>query len=181
MQLKGMNGLARSTGGAVDRAREDFLAGAGLAGEEDRDVGGRDAPGNREQLGHLLGHPEAAVGLERVGGPQGGALLLLAAIAVERDGRLDQLADGDAGAAVGERGCSSATISHCLVAVGAAGDARRSPGLRRFDGLRVRPATVATARCCPRLARSAPAVTAPLAPGVRRPLVRVREDSLPAR
>ena len=44
------------------------------------------------------------VAVERLGGPQRGALLLLAAVAVERHRGVDQLADGDDGAAVVELG-----------------------------------------------------------------------------
>src|SRR5262249_24084168 len=95
--VEGDEGPAAAAGGAVDRAREDFLAGAGLAGQEHSDVGGRDAARDREELGHLLRDPEAAVGLERVGGPERGALLFVAAVPVERDGGVDELADGDAG------------------------------------------------------------------------------------
>ena len=84
-----------------------------------------------EQLGHLLGHPQAAVGLERVGRPQRGALLLLAAVAVEGDGGVDQLADGDAGAAVVEGGRSSAMISQRFVAMDAADDVQAVAAARR--------------------------------------------------
>ena len=91
--------------GAVDGAREHFLAGAGLAGEEDAKRGRRDAARDREQLGHLLGDPDAlGVAVERLGGPQRGALLLLAAVAVERERGVDQLADRDQRAAVFELG-----------------------------------------------------------------------------
>ena len=125
----------------MDRAREHFLAGAGFAGEEHADVGGRDAPGNREELGHLFGDPEAAVGLEGVGGPERRALLLFAPIAVEGDGGVDQLADGDAGASVVEgRASESATIIPGLVAMDAAGDGEAVAGLgRRGQGLRIGP------------------------------------------
>ena len=92
-----------AVGGAVNRAREHLLAGAGLAGEEDGERGRRDAPGDVEDLGHLLGGPDAlGVAVERLGGPERGALLLVAAVAVEREGGGDQLADGDEGAAVVE-------------------------------------------------------------------------------
>ena len=66
---------------------------------------GRDAAGEREELGGLLGDPEAlGVALERLGGPQRGALLLVAAVAVEGEGGGDQLADGDERAAMIELG-----------------------------------------------------------------------------
>jgi hypothetical protein len=126
--VEGDERLAGAAGGAMDGARQHFLAGAGLAGEEDGDVGRRDALGDRQQLGHLLGHPQAAVGLEGVGGPQRGALLLLAAVAVEGDGGVDQLADGDAGAAVVEVGLSSATISQVSSRWTPQVMRRRSPG-----------------------------------------------------
>ena len=58
-----------------------------------------------QDLGHLLGDPDAfGVAVERVGRPQRGALLLVAAVAVEREGRADQLADGDQRAAMFELG-----------------------------------------------------------------------------
>ena len=105
------------------RAGEHFLAGAGLAGQEHRDVGAGDAAGDRQQVGHLLGDPQAAVGLQGIGRPQRGALLLLAAVAVEGDGRLHQLADGDGGAAVGQAGPQPGDDFPALVAMAAADDA----------------------------------------------------------
>ena len=125
----------------MDGAREHFLAGAGLAGEQDADVGGGDALGDREQLGHLLGDPEAAVGLEGVGRPERGALLLFAPVAVDGDGGVDELADGDAGAAVVEGGPELGDDLPGFVAMGAAGDVQPVAGLRgRLDGLRLGPA-----------------------------------------
>ena len=90
----------------MDDAREHLLAGAGFAGEQtatDR----RDAPGNRQQLGALFGGPDAlGVAVEGLGRPEGGALLLVAAVAVEAARRGEQLADRGDGAVVlqvGER------------------------------------------------------------------------------
>ena len=101
---------------------------------------GGDAPGDREQLGHLFGDPEAAVGLEGVGRPERGALLLLAAVAVDGDGGVDELADGDAGAAIVEGGAQFGDDLPGLVAMGAAGDAQPLAGLRRgVDGLGLGP------------------------------------------
>ena len=54
--------LERAVGavrGAVDDAREHFLAGAGLAGEEDGDWCAGDAAGDAEQVGDLFGDPDA--------------------------------------------------------------------------------------------------------------------------
>ena len=113
-----LRGAARR---AMDRPREYFLAGAGLAGEQDGDVGGRDALGDGEQLGHLLGHPEPAVGLEGVGGPQRRTLLLFAPVAVDGDGRVDELPDRDAGAAIVESRAELGDDLPGLVAVLAAG------------------------------------------------------------
>ena len=101
---------------------------------------GRDALRNRQQLRHLLGDPEPAVGLEGVGRPERGALLLLAAVAVDGDGGVDQLADRDAGAAVVEGRAELGDDLPGLVAVHAAGDAEPVAGLRRGgDGLRLGP------------------------------------------
>ena len=87
------------------RAREHFLAGAGLAGQEHRERRRGDAARDREELGHLLGGPDALrIAVERFGRPQRGALLLVAAVAVEREGGGDQLADGDERAAMLELG-----------------------------------------------------------------------------
>ena len=126
--------LLRAPGRAMDRAREHFLAGARFAGEQHGDVGRRNAARDRQQLGHLLGHPEAAVGLEGAGGPEGGALLFVAPIAVEGDGGLGQLADGDGVAAVGEGGFDVGDDLPRLVAVGAADDAEAAVGVRRGAG-----------------------------------------------
>ena len=85
-----------AVGGAVDGAREHFLAGAGLAGEEDRQRRRGDAAGDAQDLGHLGRGPDAfGVAVERLGGPERGALLFLAAVAVEREGGANQLADRD--------------------------------------------------------------------------------------
>ena len=110
------------------------------------DVGGRDPLRDREDLGHLLGDPEPAVGLERVGGPQRGALLLLAPIPVDRDGRVDELADGHARAPVVECRAQLGDDLPGLVAVDAAGDAQPFAGLLRgLDRLGLGPAAGASA------------------------------------
>ena len=124
---------------AVDGARQHFLAGAGFARQEDGERRRGDAARDAEQLGHLLGDPDAlGVAVERLGRPQGGALLLLAAIAFERQGGADQLADGDEGAAVVELGARLDDELPGLVAVAAerdgvelVGRARPRPPLRR--------------------------------------------------
>ncbi len=86
---------------AVNRAREHFLARAGLAGDQDRQRARRDSARDAEHFGHLLGRPDAfGVALERFGRPQRRALLLVAPVAIERQRRGNQLADGDERAAV---------------------------------------------------------------------------------
>ena len=89
--------------GAMDHAREHLLAGAGLAGEEDRQ-GARGQPaGEVHELDGLLGDPQAlGVALEGLGRPQRRALLLVAAVLVEGAGGGDELADGGEGAAMVE-------------------------------------------------------------------------------
>ena len=92
-----------AVGRAMDDAREHLLAGAGLAREQDRDRCGGDAPGDREELGGLLGDPEAlGVSVEGLCGPQRGALLLVPPVVFERARRRDQLADGGEGAVMVE-------------------------------------------------------------------------------
>ena len=130
--------------GAVDRAGEHFLAGAGFAGQEHRDLGLGDPPGDRQQLGHLLGDPEPAVGFERVGRPQSGALLLFAAVAIQSDGGLDQLAHRDGGAPVAEAGFRLDDDLPVGIAMCAAGDDESIAGIvgRGHGGLLVPPASV---------------------------------------
>ena len=90
----------------MDDAREHLLAGAGLAGEQDRQRGsGRCCRAMLEELDRLLGDPQAlGVAVEGLGRPQRGALLLVAAVAVEGAGGGDQLADGGERAAMIELG-----------------------------------------------------------------------------
>ena len=64
VQLNGTNGFCGAVGERVDRARQDFLAGAAFAGDENADVGDRDAPGDGHQLAHLAGHDRLSA-LER--------------------------------------------------------------------------------------------------------------------
>ncbi len=60
-----------AVGGAVDRAGEHLLAGAGLPGDQDGQGNRRDAAGGRQQLGALLRRPDAfRVAVERLGGPE---------------------------------------------------------------------------------------------------------------
>jgi hypothetical protein len=62
----------------VHHAGEHFLAGAGLAGDQDRHVGGRDAANGGKQPLHLLGEEESAgLLLGRARRPQRGAASLL--------------------------------------------------------------------------------------------------------
>ena len=71
----------------MDRPGEDFLAGARLAGDEDRDVGRCDAARGVEDALHLLGEEDgSALTLDGVGRPQRGAIPLLLAGALERKG-----------------------------------------------------------------------------------------------
>ena len=76
--------------------REHLLAGAGLAGEQDRQRASRRCAGRCDRSSaDLLGDPDAlGVAVERLGRPQRGALLLVAAVAVEGVRACDQLADG---------------------------------------------------------------------------------------
>ena len=68
--------------GAMNHPRQHLLAGAGLAGEQDRQRRRGDAPGDGQDLRRALRDPEAlGVPFERLGRPQRGALLLVAAVA----------------------------------------------------------------------------------------------------
>ena len=65
----------------------------------------REAAREVDELDGLLGHPQAlGVALEGLGGPERGALLLVAAVLVERAGGGNQLADGGQRAAMVELG-----------------------------------------------------------------------------
>ena len=80
---EGRGGAGRA---GVNRSREDFLAGAGLAGDEDRHVCGGDAARGREEGLHFLGEEDGvALILNRVGRPQRGAAALLFARPFERE------------------------------------------------------------------------------------------------
>ncbi len=62
----------------MNEAREDFLAGARFAGDEDRDVGRGDAARGGEKGLHLLGKEECAgFCLDGVGRPERGAVAFL--------------------------------------------------------------------------------------------------------
>ncbi len=101
--VEGLQRAVGAVGGAVDRAREHFLAGAGFAGQQDGHLAGSDASRDGEELGALLGGPDAlGISVERFGGPEGGALFLVAAILVEAAGGRHELADGGDGAVVPE-------------------------------------------------------------------------------
>ena len=94
MQLKGMNGLAAG-GEGVDRAGEDFLAGAALAGDEDVDVGRPDPPREADQLAHVAGDDGVAVlGRQFFDGPQRGALFAFGAGAFEVVDGVEEEGDG---------------------------------------------------------------------------------------
>jgi hypothetical protein len=116
----------------MDDAGEHLLAGAGLAGDEDGERCGGDAPGDGEDLGCLLGGPDGlGLAVDGVGGPERGALLLVAPVAVERDGGGQQLADGGQGAAVVEGGPGTDEQVPVFVAVQSDG---LQVGLRRTGG-----------------------------------------------
>ena len=105
VQLNGRNGLLGAIGGAVDRARQHLLPGAGFAGEEYGQRRRRDAAGDADRLGHLLRGPDAVgIAVEGVGRPECRALLLVAAILIERDRGGQQLPDCGEGAVGVDRG-----------------------------------------------------------------------------
>ena len=61
----------------MNGAGEHFLAGAGLAGDEHRHVGGRDAAHGGEERLHFLGEEDrVALVFDRIGRPQRGAAAL---------------------------------------------------------------------------------------------------------
>ena len=92
-------------GRAMDEAREHLLAGAGLAGEQDRQGTRGQLPCELDELDRLFGNPQAlGVALEGFGRPQRRALLLVAAVTVERAGSGHELADGGERAAMIELG-----------------------------------------------------------------------------
>ena len=66
---------------------EDFLAGPGFAGNEDGNIGRRDAACDVEDGLHLLGEEDgAALTFDRVGRPERGAIALFFAGVFEREG-----------------------------------------------------------------------------------------------
>jgi hypothetical protein len=78
----------------VDEAGEHLLAGAGLAGQEDREGTVGEPAGESNELDRLLGNPEAfGVGVEGFGGPEGGALLFVATVLVEGEGGAYELSN----------------------------------------------------------------------------------------
>ena len=126
----------------MNGAGEHLLASAGLAGEQDgqRRVG--DAAGDAQELGRLFGGPDAlGIVREGLGRPEGGALLLVAAVLRQGDRRGDQLANRGKGAAVVERGLRARQELPGLVAVDAdVHEVIRSGDLDRGQGLGVAPA-----------------------------------------
>ena len=117
-----------------------------------------------EQLGHLLGDPEPAVGLEGVGGPQRRALLLLAAVAVESEPHANQLPDRNKRTAMFEFRFRINDQLPRFVAMFPESDHFAGRGLARDSQCRsfVPPATVDDPRsrrtcrdhgCCPRAVR----------------------------
>ena len=89
----------------MDGAREQLLAGAGFAGDEDRQSGVGAMRRARRGARDLLGRPDALrVAVERLGRPERGALLLVAAVAIEGESGGNQLADRGQRAAMFESG-----------------------------------------------------------------------------
>ncbi len=126
-----------AVGRAVDHAREHLLAGAGLAGEEDGQGARGDPAGEVQELGRLLGNPQAlGVALEVLRRPEGRALLLVAPVLVEGAGGGDELADGGEGASMVELRPRPREDFPGLVAVLAEEDqvvlSGRSPGRERL-------------------------------------------------
>ena len=128
-------------GRAMDHAREHLLAGAGLAGEEDRQRARGEAAREVDELDGLLGHPQAlGVALEGLGRPERGALLLVAAVLIERAGGGNQLADGGQRAAMVELGARPGEDLPGLVAVLAEPDeVVLGGGAQRGEGLGLAP------------------------------------------
>ena len=140
MQLNGTNGFGGPSRGAVDGAGEHLFAGSGFAGQQHRDGGGRDPARERQQFGHLFRNPQTAVGLECIGGPECGALLLVAPGLVEGNGGVDQLPDGHGGTPIAQRVAHLGDDFPGFVAMGPAGDAKQFAGvLGRFACLGLRP------------------------------------------
>ena len=103
LQLKGWSGRsARSEARWMARASISLPVPVSPVSSTGSGFGG-DAPGDVEQLGALLGGPDAlGIAVEGLGRPQRGALLLVAAVAVEGARGGDQLADGRDGAVMFE-------------------------------------------------------------------------------
>ena len=77
-------GAVRAIGMRVDRAREDLLARAALARDEDADARARDAPRDRHQIAQVSGdHRLARLGCGVVDRPEGEALFAFGAAALE--------------------------------------------------------------------------------------------------
>ncbi len=73
-------------GAGVDRPGEHFLARARFAGDEDGDVGRRNAARDGEDALHLLGEEDgAALAFDGISGPQRGAVALLLAGVLQRE------------------------------------------------------------------------------------------------
>jgi hypothetical protein len=80
--------------GPMNGPGDHLLAGAGLAGNQHRNRVGGDPPRRVQDFDHLFGGPDAfGVAVERIGRPQRRTLLLVAAVALERERQREQLAD----------------------------------------------------------------------------------------
>src|SRR5690606_36507694 len=119
-----------------------FLPGAGLAGEEHGKLRGPDPPRDADDIVDRLRHPDdVGVPLERRGWPEGGALLLVAAEAIECACGEHELLDGDPGAAAFEVVVRPADDEQRLVTMDPAVDRVGVGGLARgVEGIPLVPA-----------------------------------------
>ena len=159
-QLTEMNGLSARVRFAVDVARQHFLAGAALAGDQDRGIARRDLVGERDHRAHRLVFEDQLVAFVGDGGEHGGDQLgvgrqrqvFLGAGADRVDGaaRIGADAAGDdrgADALGDERAHQLADVERDIaeheVGAAAAAQARRAPARCRSACVTLAPRSIA--------------------------------------
>src|SRR5688572_23999327 len=108
--VEGQEGCFCSIRDGMNGPREDFLAGAGLAGDEDGDVGRRDALARGEQGAHLVGDEDGSVQvLNRICRPECSSVAFVLSVTFKVESCFSHSKD------IAEYQCSPGTLWSCVL------------------------------------------------------------------